>query len=63
MFLNDEGPSAGGCELWGFPKKLAQPTLRTEIDALVGTLDYGPLRAAAPPHMLCTFSDLLMVTP
>jgi acetoacetate decarboxylase len=45
MFLNDEGPIAGGRELWGFPKKLA-PTLRTEIDTLVGTLDYGPLRVA-----------------
>ena len=40
MFLNDEGPIAGGRELWGFPKKLAQPTLRTEIDTFVGTLDY-----------------------
>ena len=29
MFLNDEGPIAGGRELWGFPKKLAQPTLAT----------------------------------
>jgi acetoacetate decarboxylase len=46
MFLNDEGPIAGGRELWGFPKKLAQPTLRTETDTLVGTLDYGPLRVA-----------------
>ena len=46
MFLNDDGPIAGGRELWGFPKKLAQPTLRTEIDTLVGTLDYGPLRVA-----------------
>jgi len=46
MFLNDEGPIAGGRELWGFPKKLAQPTLRTEVDMLVGTLDYGPLRVA-----------------
>jgi acetoacetate decarboxylase len=46
MFLNDEGPIAGGRELWGFPKKLAQPTLRIEIDTLVGTLDYGPLRVA-----------------
>ena len=44
MFLNDEGPIAGGRELWGFPKKLAQPTLRTEVDTLVGTLDYGPIR-------------------
>jgi hypothetical protein len=34
--------AAGERELWGFPKKLAQPTLRTEID----TLDYGPFRVA-----------------
>ena len=46
MFLNDEAPIAGGRELWGFPKKFAQPTLRTETDTLVGTLDYGPLRVA-----------------
>ena len=44
MFLNDEPPIAGGRELWGFPKKLANPSLRTEIDMLVGTLDYGPVR-------------------
>ena len=46
MFLNDEGPIAGGRELWGFPKKLANPSFRTETDALVGTLDYGPVRVA-----------------
>ncbi len=46
MFLNDEPPIAGGRELWGFPKKLANPTLRVEIDTLVGTLDYGPVRVA-----------------
>jgi len=39
-------PSQGGRELWGFPKKLAQPTLRTETDTLIGTLDCGPLRVA-----------------
>jgi acetoacetate decarboxylase len=33
-------------ELWGFPKKLANPSLRVEIDTLVGTLDYGPVRVA-----------------
>ena len=27
MFLNDEPPIAGGRELWGFPKKLAEPEL------------------------------------
>jgi acetoacetate decarboxylase len=46
MFLNDEPPIAGGRELWGFPKKLANPSLSAEIDTLVGTLDYGPLRVA-----------------
>lgn len=46
MFLNDEPPIAGGRELWGFPKKLANPTLHTEIDTIVGTLDYGPVRVA-----------------
>ncbi|HLG86825.1 MAG TPA: acetoacetate decarboxylase [Alphaproteobacteria bacterium] len=46
MFLNDHPPIAGGRELWGFPKKLANPVLHTEIDTLVGTLDYGPVRIA-----------------
>ena len=46
MFLNDHPPIAGGRELWGFPKKLASPILHTEIDTIVGTLDYGPVRIA-----------------
>ncbi|GAB7535558.1 acetoacetate decarboxylase [Burkholderia sp. 22PA0099] len=46
MYLNDHPPIAGGRELWGFPKKLAQPTLETHIDTLLGTLDYGPVRVA-----------------
>jgi acetoacetate decarboxylase len=46
MFLNDEGPIAGGRELWGFPKKLANPSLQVQVDTLVGTLDYGPVRVA-----------------
>ena len=46
MFLDDHPPIAGGRELWGFPKKLAKPTLHAEIDTLVGTLDYGPVRVA-----------------
>ena len=46
MFLNDEPPIAGGRELWGFPKKLANPSLTTDIDTIVGTLDYGPVRVA-----------------
>jgi acetoacetate decarboxylase len=46
MFLNDEPPIAGGREIWGFPKKLADPSLRTEIDALVGKLEYHGIRVA-----------------
>ncbi len=46
MYLNDEAPIAGGRELWGFPKKLAAPRLSVEIDTLLGTLDYGPVRVA-----------------
>jgi acetoacetate decarboxylase len=46
MYLNDHPPIAGGRELWGFPKKLATPKLETEIDTLVGTLDYGRVRIA-----------------
>ena len=46
MFLNDHPPIAGGRELWGFPKKLANPALQVDVDTLVGTLDYGKLRIA-----------------
>ena len=34
MFLNDKAPLAGGRELWGFPKKLAQPALRADSAVL-----------------------------
>ena len=40
MYLNDHPPIAGGRELWGFPKKLADPSLTANVDALVGRLDY-----------------------
>jgi acetoacetate decarboxylase len=46
MYLNDEAPIAGGRELWGFPKKLAAPTLSAETDTLIGTLNYGSVRVA-----------------
>jgi acetoacetate decarboxylase len=46
MYLDDHPPIAGGRELWGFPKKLASPTLAVHSDTLVGTLDYGPVRVA-----------------
>ena len=46
MYLNDDAPIAGGRELWGFPKKLASPSLVVEKDTLLGALDYGPVRVA-----------------
>ena len=46
MYLDDEAPIAGGRELWGFPKKLAAPSLRVAVDTLLGTLDYGSVRVA-----------------
>lgn len=46
MFLNDGPPIYGGRELWGFPKKYAQPALGPDKDTLVGTLDYGSVRIA-----------------
>ncbi len=46
MYLDDDAPIAGGREIWGFPKKLAQPTLSIEKDTLLGTLDYGSVRVA-----------------
>ena len=41
MYLNDEAPIAGGREIWGFPKKLANPRLQFEKDTLVGMLGAG----------------------
>ena len=46
MFLNDYAPIAGGREIWGFPKKFAQPKLFVEQDVLLGFLDYGSVRIA-----------------
>ena len=46
MYLDDDAPIAGGREIWGFPKKLAQPSLTAAKDVLLGTLDYGSVRVA-----------------
>lgn len=46
MFLDAHPPISGGRELWGFPQKLATPSLKVERDTLVGTLDFGPIRVA-----------------
>jgi acetoacetate decarboxylase len=46
MYLNDHPPIAGGRELWGFPKKLAAPSLAVDKDTLVGVLKYGQVPVA-----------------
>jgi len=46
MYLDDEAPIAGGRELWGFPKKLASPSLAVEKDTLLGILKYGSVPVA-----------------
>lgn len=46
MFLNDYAPIAGGREIWGFPKKYAQPKMFVENEVLLGFLDYGSVRIA-----------------
>ncbi|NGX63759.1 MAG: putative acetoacetate decarboxylase [Candidatus Anoxychlamydiales bacterium] len=46
MYLDNEAPISAGREIWGFPKKLAYPSLKLEKDTLIGTLDYGSIRVA-----------------
>jgi acetoacetate decarboxylase len=41
MYLDDDAPIAGGREIWGFPKKLANPKLACEGEVIVGTMHYG----------------------
>ncbi|NDD58395.1 MAG: acetoacetate decarboxylase [Chlamydiae bacterium] len=40
MFLDNFGPIAAGREIWGFPKALAQPSLKVHTDVLTGKLMY-----------------------
>lgn len=46
MYLDDDAPIAGGREIWGFPKKLAQPKLMHDKEVLVGTLHFGQVLCA-----------------
>ena len=41
MYLDDNSPIAGGREIWGFPKKLANPKVCHENETLLCTLHYG----------------------
>ncbi|OJW54013.1 MAG: acetoacetate decarboxylase [Alphaproteobacteria bacterium 41-28] len=46
MYLNDESPIAAGREIWGFPKKMASPTLRVVQETLIGQLHYENCQVA-----------------
>ncbi|SMO80529.1 acetoacetate decarboxylase [Paracoccus laeviglucosivorans] len=46
MYLDDDAPIAGGREIWGFPKKLAQPKISHEGEVVLGTLHYGSVLCA-----------------
>jgi acetoacetate decarboxylase len=46
MYVNSHAANSGGRELWGFPQKLARPSLAVERDTLVGRLDFGPVAVA-----------------
>ncbi len=41
MYLDCEPPISGGREIWGFPKKLANPKLLVAHDTLTGRLEYA----------------------
>jgi acetoacetate decarboxylase len=41
MYLDDEPPIAAGREIWGFPKKNADPKMEIVHDTLTGTLHYA----------------------
>jgi len=46
MYLDDEPPIAGGREIWGFPKKNANPRLSIVHDTLTGILEYAGVTVA-----------------
>jgi len=49
MYLDDLSPIVGGREIWGFPKKYAQPEMRVDRiskDCYIGVLKYGELEVA-----------------
>ena len=46
MYLDDLAPIVAGREIWGFPKKIASPSLSVDKDTLLGILKYGPVPVA-----------------
>ena len=64
MFLDDDAPISGGREIWGFPKKFANPSISHEGEVIVGKLDYGSVRVATGTmgykHRIITDTSHLM---
>lgn len=46
MFLDNLAPIAAGREIWGFPKKYANPRLEIDVDTVLGTLKYNSVAVA-----------------
>ena len=46
MYLDDDPPIAAGREIWGFPKKYAQPKMEVVEDTLTGRLSYAGVEVA-----------------
>lgn len=46
MFLDNLAPIAAGREIWGFPKKYANPKLEIDVDTVLGTLKYNSVNVA-----------------
>lgn len=46
MYLDNLAPIAGGREIWGFPKKYANPRLEVDVDTVLGTLRYNSVDVA-----------------
>ena len=58
MYLDCEPPISGGREIWGFPKKYANPSLSVVHDTLTGRLEYAGERVATGT-MLYKHDDLV----
>jgi acetoacetate decarboxylase len=46
MYLDDDPPISAGREIWGFPKKYAEPRLEIVKDTLTGKLNYAGAEVA-----------------
>ncbi len=58
MYLDDTPPIFGGREVWGFPKKLGNPTLSVKHDTMIGELLYND-DPVAHASMTYKYVDLL----